>query len=550
MLVVLDDALTAAQVAPLLPSSAASVAVVTSRWRLGGLAVRGARIIQLDRLGSASALELLSRTLGDDRTLAEPHAARALVGMCAGVPLAVCVAGARLAARPRWPVSEMVEALSQERQRLAALAMEGDTAVRSALDVSYRALEAGAAHLYRMMGLFPGIRFDSGAAAAAVAVPRAEARKLLGVLTDANLLDDAEGGRYRFHDLTRLHARELAEHKESGVTRGIAERRMMDWYLAAVSSAGEAVAPYRHDQLRDIRYPQAEPARFPDADGALEWLDRELPEVMAAARFAASHGFPAVAWQLADAMWPLFLHRGRYTERLEFDRLALDAARDCADPVGEAKMLNRMGIALLDLGRLDEADGYFRQALQAWQRIGSGDRVAGCLRRLGFVAMARRCPSDAIGHFSDALGVYRDLADVRHVALTLSDLGDALTSAGRPAAAIASLREASSLCAEASDPYNQARILVRLGQAHEQAGELPVAGGHLRHALAGMKEIGSPRGEAEALMALGSLAERAGRPGEARLHYAAAQEILVRMGSRRVARVRERLARLGDAGQE
>ena len=77
-----------------------------------------------------------------------------------------------------------------------------------------------------------------------------------------------------------------------------------------------------------------------------------------------------------------------------------------------------------------------------------------------------------------------------------------------------------------------------------------MAGGHLRHALAGMKEIGSPRGEAEALMALGSLAERAGRPGEARLHYAAAQEILVRMGSRRVARVRERLARLGDAGQE
>jgi tetratricopeptide (TPR) repeat protein len=548
MLVVLDDALTAAQVIPLLPPSAMSMTVVTSRHRLGGLAARGARIIQLDELGSDAAVELLRRTVGDERTLAEPHAARALVDLCARVPLAVCVAGARLASRSRWPISEMVQALEQERRRLAALAMENDMAVRPALDVSYRSLETDAARMYRIMSLFPGTRFGSGVAAAATSVSVPAAKRLLGILTDANVLDDAEGGRYRFHDLTRLHAREMAEAEESGPALQTAIRRMTDWFLAAVTSAGQHVTPYRHDQPRDVRYPLTEPVRFPDPGSALEWLDRELPEVIATARFAAGHGLPAAAWQLADAMWPLFLYRGHYAERLELDRLGLDAARGCGDDVGEAKMLNRIGMAVLHLRRLDEADAYFRQALRVWERLGNPARAAGCLRRLGFVAVARSRAGDAIGYFTRALSVYRELGDTRHVALTLSDLGDALTESNRPREAVAQLKEASSLLADGADPYNQARVVIRLGRALQHTGELLDADDQLRHALRVMQEIGSSRGEAEALMALGGLAEDAGQREDARSRYAAAEQILVRIGSPEVARIRERLTQLDDPG--
>jgi tetratricopeptide (TPR) repeat protein len=548
MLVVLDDALTAAQISPLIPPSAMSVTVVTSRQRLGGLAARGARIILLDRLEFDDAVELLRRTVGDDRMLAEPHAARDLVDLCARVPLAVCVAGARLAARSRWPISEMVQALQQERRRLAALAMEDDIAVRPALDVSYRSLEPDAAHMYRMMGLFPGSRFGSGAAAATAAVSRAEAKRLLGILTDANLLDDAEGGRYRFHDLTRLHARDMVERTDSFPERDVAVERMTDWFLAAVTSAHQSVTPYRRDQPRDVRHPPTEPIRFPTPGSALEWLDRELPEVIAVARFAAGNGLPASAWRLADAIWPLFLYRGRYTERLEFDRLGLDAARNCGDRLGEAKMLNRLGLAVRDLGRLDEAEAYFQQALRAWQRLGSSGRGAGCLRRLGFVAVAQDRPADAIGYFRRALSTYRGLGDSRHVALTLSDVGDVLTSTGRPQEAVSTLTEASMLLADAADPYNQARVLIRLGRACDRAGEITAADGHLRHALRSMQEIGSSRGEAEALMALGDLAEHAGQPDGARRRYTDAGKILVKIGSPEVARAREHLARLGDPG--
>lgn len=549
MLVVLDDALTAAQVYPLLPPSAGSVAVVTSRWRLGGLATHGARVIQLDRLDSDAALELLSRTLGDDRVQREPHAARELVALCAEVPLAVCVAGARLAARSRWPISEMVQALAQERRRLAALAMADDMAVRPALDLSYRSLEPDAARMYRTMGLYPGTRFDSGVAAAAAYVPRSEARRLLGVLTDANMLDDAEHGQYRFHDLTRLHAREMAEQGESETELGLVIRRMLDWFLATVTSAGQTVTPYRHDQPRDVRYPPGEPARFVDANSALEWLDRELPNVLAAARFAVSRGFPAVAWQLADAMWPLFLYRGRYTERLELDQLGLDAARQDGDALGEAKMLNRFGLTVMNLGRFDEAKQHFRQAMSIWERMEATYRVAGSLRRLGFVAAAQDRPAEAIDWFTRALATYRELGSPRKIALTLSDLADTLTSMGRPAEAVHTLAEAGSLLSEISDPYNQARVLIRLGSAHEQAGDLAAATEHLQQALRSMKDIGSSQGEADSLAALGGLAERAGRPDEARRQYAAAEKILIRLGSAQAAQMRERVARIAGSGE-
>lgn len=552
LLVVLDDALTAAQAYPLLPPSAGSVAVVTSRWRLGGLAARGGRFIQLDGLESDAALELLRGTLGDDRALADPHAARELVDLCARVPLAVCVAGARLAARSRWPIREMVEALEQERHRLATLAMEDDMAVRPALDLSYRSLEPAAARMYRTMGLYPGTRFDSGVAAAAAAVSRADARRLLGVLTDANLLDDAEGGQYRFHDLIRLHAREMAEQEESGADRDVAIRRMLDWFLATVTIAGQTVTPYRH-QSPAIRYQPAEPARFVDAGSALAWLDRVLPDVMAAARFAAARGLPGVTWQLADAMWPLFLYRGRYTERLEFDLLGLGAARDDGDALGEAKMLNRIGLAVMHRGQFDQADGYFREALAIWEQRGDRHRIAGSVRKLGLVAAARDQHGEAIDWLRRALGLYRDLGSSREAALTLSDLGDELVSVDRPAEALTRLGEAMALLEEVSDPYNQNRVLIRLGRAHEHAGDFLAAAGCLERARESMREIGSPRGEAEALAALGGLAERAGRTGEARRRYADAEQILVSLDSSQVtrirARVRARLARLGDPGQ-
>jgi tetratricopeptide (TPR) repeat protein len=557
ILVVLDDALTAAQVIPLLPSCPASVALVTSRQRLSSLAAHGARVIQLDRLAADAAFELLGRTIGGDRARAEPHAARELVELCERLPLALVVAGARLAARSRWPVSEMVDAMAYERERLAALRMEDDMAVRGALDISYRGLAPEVARVYRLVGLFPGTRFDSGVAAATAAIPRADAKRLLGALTDANLLDDVSGGQYRFHSLTRLHAREMADQHETTAARDEAVRRMLDWFLAVAGGASLTVTPYRADGdlILDIQYPPAEPLRFSGSGTALEWLDRELPNVLAAARLAAGRAQWRAAWQLADAMWPVFLYRGRHQERLELDTLGLEAARAGGDTLGEAKMLYRLGTATMDAGQLDQAEAYIEQAMTVWRQLGRRDRVAGSLRRLGYVAMARHRPDDAADWFSRALAAYREPFDARHVALTLSNLADALIEDGRPREAIDALDEAGPLLADFRDPHSQGRVLTRLGRAHERAGHLETAAGYLDQALLTMREIGSARGEADTLLALGDLAKRSGQPDEARTRYAEAQRVLASLGSPQEAqspqeaRVRARLAGLDRPDQ-
>ncbi|WP_424535080.1 tetratricopeptide repeat protein [Sphaerisporangium viridialbum] len=514
LVVVLDDALSAAQVGPLLPASANSMAVVTSRWRLAGLVMRGARGVQLERLTGEGALELLRRSLGDDRIEREPGAALELVELCSRVPLALCVAAARLATRPSWDLNEMVDALSHERQRLNALSVDQDITIRAALMLSYRGLSPPeAARVYQLLGLFPGVTFDSRAAAATVGLSRTRIRHLLGVLVDANLLDDVPGGNYRFHDLTLLHAREMAEQDEVQAVRDETVRRALDWFLDTAFNASGLILPYRRLPAPELEYPPAEPLVFTHPDQALDWLENEFGNVRAAARTAFERSSYRTAWQLVDLLWPLFLYRGHHAERLAVDRLGLEAARACSDAAAEAKMLNRTGLALRSLGRLEEAADEFRRALRIWRRLGDRQRVAGSSRRLGLLERDLGHLDTAIALFGAALDGYRAEGESRRVALTLCDLGEALIENGRVGEAVAPLADARTLLAAEADPHNQARVLILLGRAH--TGHSVVASDLLAQGLHLMKDIGSATGEALALRALADLARSDGRSEDA-----------------------------------
>ncbi|WP_165495520.1 NB-ARC domain-containing protein, partial [Actinomadura roseirufa] len=117
LIIMLDNAVSAAQVRPLLPGAGPALIVVTTRRRLSGLLVDGAEFLELSPLGQSGALELLGRLVGRDRVDREDEAARSLVGLCGLLPLAVCACGARLAARRRWPISRAVAELRDEERR-------------------------------------------------------------------------------------------------------------------------------------------------------------------------------------------------------------------------------------------------------------------------------------------------------------------------------------------------------------------------------------------------------------------------------------------------
>jgi hypothetical protein len=183
--------------------------LITSRSRLAGL--DGARLISLDLLPAGQAMQLLSRIAGPDRIGSQQDAAEAIVRFCAGLPLAVRLAGARLAARPHWPAQRLVDLLADEHRRLDALAV-GDRGVRASVALSYRSLGDWERRAFRLLGLLDAVDFTPSTAAGLLGGTVADTEAALERLVDAQLLravpDHANHSRYRFHDLVRIFARE------------------------------------------------------------------------------------------------------------------------------------------------------------------------------------------------------------------------------------------------------------------------------------------------------------------------------------------------------
>jgi hypothetical protein len=120
MLIVLDDAQDAAQVRPLLPGSAACAVLVTSRDVLTG--VDEAAQLSLGALDEDEARDLFAAIIGAPRAAAEPDAVTAVLARCAGLPLAIRMAGSRLASRPAWTVAHLAARLASEQGQLASRA--------------------------------------------------------------------------------------------------------------------------------------------------------------------------------------------------------------------------------------------------------------------------------------------------------------------------------------------------------------------------------------------------------------------------------------------
>src|SRR5271170_6084446 len=233
VLVILDNASEAEQVRPLLPGSSTCVVLVTSRDSLAGLVARdGAARLDLDLLPEGDAVNLLRALIGG-RVDAEPEAAQALAARCCRLPLALRVAAEFAAARSGASLTDLVDELADQQQRLALLDAGGDprTAVRAVFSWSYRHLDASAARAFRLLGLHPGPDFDLYAAAALTGATVAETGRLLHMLADAHLIQAAGRSRYGIHDLLRAYARGLAADQDDDDEQRAALTRLFDHYL-------------------------------------------------------------------------------------------------------------------------------------------------------------------------------------------------------------------------------------------------------------------------------------------------------------------------------
>jgi DNA-binding SARP family transcriptional activator len=214
LLLVLDDARDADQVRPLIPGSRSCGTVVTGRRGLAQLPE--AHLTTLAGLPDAQARSLLRAMTTADRADAEPAAVSSIVAACGGVPLALSIAGARLAARPSWSLGQFAELLAAERGRLDELCC-GRLSLRARLDAAYRPLagsghyaDLAAARAFRLLGSWPVPVISTAQAAALLGASPAEATEALETLTDASLLASPTPGQYLLHPLARAFAAEQA----------------------------------------------------------------------------------------------------------------------------------------------------------------------------------------------------------------------------------------------------------------------------------------------------------------------------------------------------
>jgi DNA-binding SARP family transcriptional activator len=216
MLVVLDNARSFGQVAPLVPGGGDCCVLVTSRGQLGDLIDRhGATRLRLGPLDAGDAVELLGRMVADARVAGDPDGTARLAELCDRLPLALRVAAARLVAKPHWTIANLVDRLADPAARLDELST-GEQDMRVRILASYRDLTPRVALLFRRLAAAEPDGFGARVAAAVVGTTRREAEGLVESLVDAHLVDvegrDASGEtRYRLPALLRLFACERGD---------------------------------------------------------------------------------------------------------------------------------------------------------------------------------------------------------------------------------------------------------------------------------------------------------------------------------------------------
>lgn len=532
LLVLLDDAAGEAQVRPLLPAGAGCRVLVTSRQRLAAL--DGVRHVEVGLFGAAEGVELVRRIIGPGRADAEPLEVARLVERCGGLPLAVRVAGARLVARPHWPVARLAELLADERHRLDELAT-GDLAVRPSLALSHRALDPTAGAGLRLLGTLDVPDFAGWVMAPLLELPLPAAEEVVERLVEARLLEAGPAGpggvRYRFHDLVRSYARELATAEPDGAAEAAAARRRAyeGWLaLADVATAGLAAGFQRIDPGDSRRWAVGPDLRRQLVPDPLAWCEAERVALVAVVGQAAADGCAGLARDLACTLARFLELREHLDEWRAVTVAALAAVRAAGDPVGEAHLLRSLGELHLDRDRYAEAVDCFDRALALLaEHGGPGAQVV--LRGLGTAHRLRGDTAAAADCLRRSLALAEQRDDGPGQVRALHGLGVLDRRLGDTAAAVRRYRAALDLLARRSDPFAEAYVLDSLGLA---LGDDPAAERHLARSVELCRQVGYRRGEALVLGHLGEWHRRAGADELAGRELAAALAACRSVGER------------------
>lgn len=511
-LVVLDNAASTAQVVPLLPNGPECLVLITSRRRLVGL--DEGRPSSLPVLDAAEAVQLLGRVAGEERVAAEPEAAAEVVRRCGHLPLAIRLAGARLAHRPRWRIADLADRLASSRDQLAEF-VAGERSVGQAFALSYAQVSPSAQRVFRLLSLHPGVRFDNRVAAALAELSLSEVQDVLEELVDAHLAEEVEPGRYRLHDLIREYARVLLADPERADERRAALEPLLDHHLDAATAIAwtiESVASRSSLRLTAPARPDLVAAIVPEGLG---WFEENRATLTALVRLAEAEGMPRHCWQLARACWRANFDGGHLDELVETHTIGLRVAEGLGDDAAVAVMLNYLSSAYYRLARFPEAIRLMEVALGLRRRLGLRREVRSTLWNLGASYAANGDYRRAKENFDGALALIVGPDELNEAINLLNNVCFALLGWGRYEEALRTGRQLLLLSRQADDPRQLAHAVANLGMTRHRMGDVGPARRLLRAALGLKRRTGNRVGVGEVLNELGVIEREEGRPERA-----------------------------------
>jgi DNA-binding SARP family transcriptional activator/tetratricopeptide (TPR) repeat protein len=461
-LIVLDNAVDARQLRPLLLGSPGSLVLVTSRRRLPAL--EGLVTLPLDALPQQDAVELFTRIVGEDRTAEDPEGVAAIVELCGRLPLAVRIAAARFRERASWSVAHLRELMGDQEQR--AMFLDSDEgSVHMVLALSYRQLPEKHARLFRLLSVYPGPEFDAESVALLADMTVGQARSILESLFDDNLVLEAGPGRYHLHDLVRDSAARLCVEHDTEEERRRALERLVDFtvrkavtWCAPLARGPFRTAPDLGDGSGSIPVPEPKSATH-----ALELLIRDATGLIEVARAALTARIPGRDWQLVCALQPYFRHVHYAAPALDLFEAALKAARRDGDERGEALCLTGTGLALRDRRRTDEARLRFEDAIQISRRRNDRSAEMYQLTDHGVVMVVEERLPEAYESFRSALTLVEGLDDPELAAALNNNLGGVCRELGRTTEGYKYLTESLKLYENAGRDQAEALTLGNLG---------------------------------------------------------------------------------------
>jgi tetratricopeptide (TPR) repeat protein/transcriptional regulator with XRE-family HTH domain len=591
VLLLLDDAASHEQVTPLLPGTAGSVVLITSRLHL--TALQDAAAISLEVLPPGEAAALLARLSRRPGLGAGDGPAGEIIRMCGYLPLAIGMLARQLHHHPAWTAADLAAELAAAAGRLELMRAE-NLSVAAAFDLSYQDLDPDQQQLFRRLGVHPGADIDAYATAALDGTGLAAARRHLNGLYDHYLLAEPARGRYRLHDLLAEHARALA-FADDPADADAAAGRLLDYYLHTAASAARHIETRITAAGRPL--PGEPPAAAPPlstAGQATAWLEAEQANLHAAAGYAAASGRRGHAIAIPAAISGFLFARGHWDQSAALLRAALATARQAGDRAGQAGALNELGLlqemtgdcpaaaanhkkalelyrglgdrlgrasALDQLGRVQFETGEYlaaaashQQALDLFRDLGHRAGQALATTNLGNVQrMTGDYPAAAVSH-QHALGMFRDLGHRRGQAAAIGNLGLVQMLTGDYPAATASYQQALELFRDLGDPRSQANAFNNLGEVQRLTGDYPAAAASYQQALDLFRGLSYRRGQAIAICNLGIVQLRTGDYPAAAASLTEALGMLRDLGHRRgqaevLSYLGEVLARSGDSGQ-